>query len=104
MKLRHDYKTSVKHLEAFGLSQITEAEECAANTPLLTCPFCGSEAHLLLQWIYTKNCVSLECSNLHSCGIRTRHFFIGYNQMTGETTSISEAIESAAGAWNQRAY
>lgn len=99
MRMRSDYTDSPVYLKNFGPDKLHEAQEAAAATTAPACPFCGTEAVFVLGNLYGKNYAAIQCP---CCGVRTSQVFMGFNQITGETLTISDVFTRLAEIWSRR--
>lgn len=99
MKMRSDYTNSPVYLRNFGPDKLHEAQEAAAATTTPPCPFCGTEAVFLLGNLWGKNYAAIQCP---CCGVCTDKVFMGFNQITGETLTVSDVFARLAEVWSRR--
>lgn len=74
---------------------VAEAEKITGKS----CPFCGGEARVQLNWIYTNDpVVSIKCD---SCGCQTSRFAVG-KMANGNEYTIIDRLYQALNKWNER--
>ena len=95
----HHFVTTQK--DGYREDAVIEAEETAAQSDVLACPFCGSEPELYLGVFYERPFAAIQCKN-GPCKVKTQMYSMAPNGLTFKPTPMKKCVEQAVTAWNRR--
>lgn len=99
-QFKYDYMREKHVIKYVGGSEVLEAAKAQVEAlELPPCPFCGSEAVVVLGQMYGSPVASVECSHCH---VRTVPIGPGYDYLAQEVRTMQDSICGVARRWTMR--